>query len=89
MKETPLTKAIAKVVDLKMQSIDRIVKDLVEPLEAVGNPEQLIKKAYDRWTPEDLQLLTKIYGTGDKTPLTNLIFNREYAKVKQLEVEEV
>lgn len=88
MKNTPLTKAVDHIVALKMKAIDIIVEGLIEPLEKVGAPEQLIGKPYNQWSPEDLQLLTKIYGQGEKTPLTNTIFNREYERVKQLEAEE-
>ena len=88
MKKIPLTLAVEKVVALKIKAMDRIIEDLVEPLADVGNPEKLIKKPYAQWTPEDLTLLTKIYGVGEDTPLTRTIFNRTYENVKQLEVEE-
>ena len=88
MKSTPLTLAVERVVALKMKAIDKVMKDLIEPIEKVGNPEQLIGKEYAQWTPEDLTLLTKIYGRGADTPLTRVIFNREFEKVKKLEVEE-
>ena len=88
MKKIPLTQATEKVVALKMKAIDAVVDELIEPLEAIGSPEKLIKKPYAQWTPEDLQLLIKIYGTGDNTPLTKTIFNRTYEEVKRLEAEE-
>ena len=88
MKNIPLIQAVDKVVALKLKAIDRIVEDLVEPLSDVGNPEKLIKKPYAQWTPEDLALLTRIYGVGDDSPLSQLIFNREYERVKELEREE-
>lgn len=87
MKTTPLIQAAEKVVALKMKAIDKVIESLVEPLEDVGNPEKLIKKPYAQWTPEDLALLTQIYGTGENTPLTNTIFNRLYETVKDLEAE--
>lgn len=88
MKSTQLTKSAERVIALKMKVIDRVIEDMIEPLEKVGAPEKLIKKPYAQWTPEDLALLTKIYGQGEDTPLTRTIFNREYEKVKQLELEE-
>lgn len=89
MKDTPLTQAVERVVALEMKAIGIIMDSLVEPLADVGNPEKLIKKPYAQWTPEDLQLLTKIYGTGENTPLTRVIFNRTYEQVKKLEAEEI
>ena len=88
MKKTPLTQAAEKVVALKMQAVDKIIDELVEPLEAVGSPEALIKKKYEDWSPEDLQLLNRIYGQGENTPLTRTIFNRTYEQVKAMEAEE-
>ncbi len=87
MKDIPLTLAAEKVVALKMKVIDKVIEGLIEPLADVGNPEKLIKKPYSQWTPQDLAILTKIYGQGNDTPLTRTIFNREFEKVKQLEVE--
>ncbi len=89
MKDTPLTKAADKVIALKMLAVDILMTQLVEPLEKVGNPEDLIKKPYEQWTPQDFSLLAKIYGTGDNAPLARTIFDREYNKVKELEAEEV
>ena len=65
-----------------------LIEELIEPLEKLGNPEDLIKKPYENWTKEDLMLMSKIYGTGDDTPLSNLIFKRTLERVKQLEEEE-
>ena len=88
MKEPDLVKAIEKVVTLKLRAVDKLVEELVEPFADVGNPEQLINKHYSSWTPEDLQKLIMIYGQGDNSHLTNLIFSREYNKVRELEEEE-
>ena len=88
IKKIPLTTAIDKVVALKMKAIDQIVDELVEPLEDVGNPEKLIGKEFSSWDESDLALLTKIYGAGEKTPLTDLIFRRKYEEVLALEKAE-
>lgn len=88
MNKTLLTQAIDKAVAVKLQAVDRVIKELVEPLEKVGSPEDLIKKPYEQWTPEDLSMLTKIYGTKEPNLLSNLIFRKVYKKVKQMEAEE-
>lgn len=84
-----LTQNIEKVVALKIKAVDRVIEEMIDPIAAVGNPEKLIRKPYEQWTPQDLQMLIQIYGTGDKTPLSRLIFDREYEKVKSLEAEEM
>ena len=88
MKEVDLSKAVDKVVAIKMEAVDKLIKDLVEPLADVGNPEKLIGKKYEDWTGEDFQTLSRIYGQGDDTPLARLVFDREYEKVKKLEEAE-
>ena len=88
MKDTPFTKAVDEVIELKMKAIDAYIEEIIEPIEHVGNPEQLIRKPYGEWTPEDLQMLQFVYGSGDDTPLARLIFNKSYQEVQDLEKEE-
>ena len=88
MKSPLLIKATEYVAALKMKAIDLWATQMIEPLANVGNPEKLIKKPYEQWTPEDLAILTKIYGTKEPNPLSDLVFKREYARVQELEREE-
>ncbi len=85
IKEIDFTKAIDKVVALKMKAVDKLIEDLVEPIADVGNPEKLIKKPYEEWTGQDFQLLSTIYGQSDDSPLANLVFRKEYEKLIKLE----
>ena len=85
MKQTDLTQAIDEVVELKMLAADQLIEELVEPLADIGSPEQLIKKPYEQWTPQDLAMLTTIYGKEEPNPLSNLIFRKEYEEVQELE----
>ena len=89
MKPTLLTQAIDKAIGIKLQAIDRLVGEMIEPLENVGSPEKLIGKRFEQWTPEDLALLTKIYGTKEPNLLSNLIFRKTYERVKAMEQEEL
>jgi hypothetical protein len=85
MQETPLTRAVDKVVALKMGAIDRFIRENVDVLTRVGSPEEVIGKPYATWTPQDKQVLGQIYGPGKDSPLEKLIFNREYEYLKKLE----
>ncbi len=89
MKNPDLVKATERVIALKLKAVDAWVERIVEPLGDVGNPEILIRKKYEEWTPEDLQMLIRIYGQSDNSPLANLIFRKELKKVQDLEAEEV
>lgn len=88
MKQTPLTLAIDRAIEIKLKAVDRIIKELIEPLADVGNPEKLIGKKYEDWTEDDLNMLSKIYGTNEPNLLSNLIFRKTYEEVKQMEEEE-
>ena len=89
MKQTDLTLAIDEVVQLKMMAIDKLIEELVEPISDIGSPEDLIKKPYEQWTPQDLQMMSTIYGTAEPSPLSNLIFRKKYEEVKELEASEL
>ncbi len=87
MKETPLTLAVDEVIALKMKVVDEFIKSVAEPLGNIGNPEALIGKKYEDWTPLDIQLLGQIYGEGNDTPLAKLIYKKARAELKILEAE--
>lgn len=89
MKNIPLTQAIDRAIQIKLKAVDAIMEELVEPLADVGNPEKLIKKPYEQWTAQDLQFLRRIYGEGEDTPLTRLIFKKTYERVLSMEEAEV
>jgi hypothetical protein len=82
-------KAVEEVVGLKLRAVDRLTKELIEPLADVGNPEKVLRKPYEQWGENDLALAAKIYGPGDNTPLANLIFRKALERVKSLEEEEI
>ena len=82
-------KAINETIDQKLDAVETVLSEIIDPITIVGNPEKLIGKHYDSWTPEDLQRLTAIYGTDDKSPLSNLIFRRILERVQEMEKEEV
>ncbi len=86
MKDTPLTKAADEIIKLKMQAADDFIEEYIEPLSKVGDPESLLGKKYEDWTPQDLSLLQNVY-VGEDTPLTRLIFRKSYTEVQELERE--
>ena len=84
MKDTPLTEAVAEVVELKVRVVDEFIDEVVEPLGDLGNPEKLIGKKYEQWTPADIQILGQLYG-AEPNALSDLIFKKSYEEVKALE----
>ena len=88
MKSPMFVQAVEKAIETKMAAVDKLIENLVEPLADVGSPEKVMNKKYEDWTPQDLATAIKIYGQGDRTPLTNLIFNKTYERVKKLEATE-
>ena len=88
MKKTNLEKAMDKAIEVKLKAVDLLLEELIEPLDKLGSPEELIGKPYESWDAQDLMLLTQIYGASDNTPLSNLVFKEEYAKVLEAEKAE-
>jgi hypothetical protein len=88
MKGNSFTKAVDKYVAVQMAAIDVIIEKYIDPLEDIGNPEQLIGKKYSECTPEDFQKLSQVYGTQEPSPLSNWIFNNKYKEVQAMKLEE-
>ena len=84
--DSNLVKAADEVINFKMKAVDSLIEELVEPLEKIGNPEKLIDKPYELWTPQDLQSLYQIYGMGNDTPLTKLVVKKSLEKIDQRKV---
>ena len=77
-----------KAIKVKLEAAEQVVRELIDPLEKFGNPETLIGKPYEEWTPQDLNMLITLYGKEEPNPLSNLIFRKTYDAVKELENEE-
>lgn len=88
MKQTDLTRAIDEVVALKIRAVDQVIEELVEPLLDLGSPEKIIGKPYESWSEQDFMLLSQVYGE-EPNALSNLIFRKKYAEVKELEAGEL
>ena len=89
MNSTRLDQATEEVVALKLKALDRIIKELVEPIDKIGSPEKVLGKKYEEWTPEDLQRLIIIYGRKEPSPLSDLVFDKKLKEVQALEQEVV
>ena len=87
MKETELTKIVAELIEEDLVVMDEIIAEDIEALGDIGNPEKLIGKKYEEWTPQDLQMLGQVYGNQEPNRLSKFIFNKEYSKVQELEEE--
>jgi hypothetical protein len=85
MKETELTQAIKDVLEEDLPILDQFVEEEILPLAEVGNPEKLLKKKYEDWTPEDFAKALAIYGTK----LDDFIAKKEVNSLLKLEAEEV
>ncbi len=67
----------------------QVYEEDIAPLVDVGNPESVIGKKYEEWTPQDLMMLQGIYGPGTNTPLAKFMFKKRYEELKRLEAEVV
>ena len=85
MKGTELTEIIDEVIALKIDIANEYIEEIIEPLMEFGNPEKLMKKPYEAWTPQDFMVLARIYGNDPDSPLSKLIFKKEYQRVLEME----
>jgi len=85
VREHKFVKATREVIALKMRAIDEYIEEIIEPLADIGNPEKLIGKKYEEWTPQDRALLSQVYGTNEPNVLSDFIFRKEYKNVLSLE----
>lgn len=85
MKETLFTQALDAVIAEDLKALDAVIEEDIEVLAHIGNPEKLIGRPYEEWTPQDKQRLTQIYGS-DET-LSKFMFNKKYKDVLEKEAE--
>lgn len=87
-KKLDFNKIIDEILDVKFEALDIVLKEMVEPIRVVDNPETIMGKPFEAWTPDDLEFLKIIYGTEEPNILSNFIFDKTYERVKTLESEE-
>ncbi len=85
MKNIALTSATEEVVALKISVVDEYIEEVVDAIGDVGNPEKLIGKRIDLWSPMEWEFMFAIFGKGPESPLWKVYFNREYEHLQELE----
>ena len=89
MKKEELIELSNEVTAELLEVADEFIEEITKQFSDVGNPEKLIGKPYETWTPQDLMMLSQIYGTEEPNKLSTLIFNKSYEQIKALEAEEL
>ena len=89
MRQDEMNKVVDEVVALMIDVADDYLSEMEEQLEVTRSPEKLLGKRYEEFTSQDFSILSQIYGEEEPNPLSNLIFTREYEKLKILEAEEM
>jgi len=87
MRHSDLIESIDESLALLLDVADDYIDEIAEELAVVNSPEKLIGKPYEQFTPQDFQMLSQVYG-DEPNQLSNLIFEKSYKKVKELEEEE-
>ena len=52
---------VDRVIKEKKKEADEYIKKYIDPIAEIGNPEKIINKPYNSWTPEDIAALKGIY----------------------------
>jgi hypothetical protein len=77
--KTQFTRAMDIAIEKQLDAMDLAVKMLIEPFGEAKNPERVIGKPLEQWSPSDYQRAQMIYGTREPNPLSRLIFRKRYA----------
>ena len=86
MVEDDLNSVIAEMIEEDLAILDELVEEEIKPLADLGDPEKLIGKKFEEWTPEDLQLLIQAYGNNPQ--LEDFLFERGHKDMKEAEEAE-
>lgn len=54
-------KIVKSEVDKVVKVYEKFKKEEIDPIAKIGNPEKIINKPYEQWTPQDKQMLQQVY----------------------------
>ena len=77
--------ASRELAGIVAEATEELIAEQVDVIEILDNPEKLLGKKYELWSPQDLQWLTMVYGNSPDSKLNKFIADKEYAKVLELE----
>ncbi len=80
-----LNSVIAEMIEEDLALLDELIEEEIKPLADLGDPEKLLGKKFEEWTPEDMALLEQIYANNPK-PLNKVVF--EHTHQVMLDAEE-
>ncbi len=82
-----LNSVIAEMIEEDLAILDELVEEEIKPLADLGDPEKLIGKKFEEWTPEDMALLEQIYASNPK-PLNKVVFDNTFQAMTEAEEAE-
>jgi hypothetical protein len=83
VKDDSFIKMMDEMVAEDLEILDEVISEDIDTLSIVANPEQLIGKPYNEWTPQDKQWLSQIYGL-DSEILDKFIAKKELENLQVL-----
>jgi hypothetical protein len=84
--KTPFEIALKQYLEIQTKVVKQYVESYIKPLTILVNPETLMGRPFETWTPQDHQKLQIVYGPG-KNPYTQLILEKQVAMVQQMKAE--
>jgi hypothetical protein len=85
MKPTVFDRNKERVTDLYQRVMKRYENEVIDQLTKFGDPEKLLGKPYELWTPQDLVLLGQIYGTEPDSILEKFLAKKAKNRMYELE----
>ncbi len=82
-----LNSVIAEMIEEDFAILDELIEEEIKPLSDLGDPEKLIGKKFEEWTPEDMALLEQIYANNPEA-LNKVVFDHTFQAMTEAEEAE-
>ena len=83
---TTIQQAIDKYIKLETEVAKQFMERYVEPIELVANPEKLMGRPFETWSPQDHMFLRTVYGK-EPNAYSELVLTKEIQEVQALNEE--
>ncbi len=84
IKPDEYTELVNEVIAFKLEAVKEYIAEKIGPIGDIGTPEKFIGKSVENWTPEDVMILSNLYGAE---VIKKAIVKREIERYHALKAE--
>ncbi len=82
-----LNSMITEMIEEDLALLDELIEEEIKPLADLGDPEKLIGKKFEEWTPQDMAFLEQVYANNPE-PLNKVVFDHTFQAMTEAEEAE-